>query len=736
MSQAPTVGAWIGLVAALGVGVAVTVAVTALVALVAPSGVWRRTAWQAGTVGLMLLLVGELTGVARGLTDWATFNVGALRSKSTSDDTVAADAIDGPRSIIDWDDLIVAPVERTVGNEFAPSGPELARGDVARGGRADQRNDADLSTQRRWPHGWFESPVGSWWPGIVWSVGTLILAGRVLVGRMLVNVLGRRNGRFVRDVRWRSQRHTARDVAERVQAIARRLGLRRRVRLVVADGLSGPIAFGALRPTIGLPVWFTERFDRTAQDAMFAHELAHLAARDPAWRLVTDLVVTLLWWHPLAWWLRREFRAASELAADEASLLVRDGPSRLAACLVEIGRELTGVRPAAVGIAGSGMRSSLARRVERLLAIAHGRWQPPGHMQAALAKSLGPAALVVVSLLCTGWSSIQQNSVIPTSKGEPMLYRIQNSWRQSLAAVTVAALFGVSDASAAAVTIDVTTDPATVQKDKSDDGAKKEKEDRAAVAADVKEKLARVKREIEELREAGKPDLAEKLAAEARELSAYLEKLQGAKGEKKPESADKLTKKPETRDNGDKEPELADKRPDGGDKKKLDSWADGLLERLKMLEAENAKLREALTLKGKHSAAAAAEEAKRYGERVQKAIQDEHAKVLAAKDGEAREKLEHLAKIIAKLQEEGKFEEAQERKAELRHLAEHFGDVEAQAHKMRVAMEGAKRPDAHSAELGTVIRELREEVRRLRDEVAELRRLVKDRGDEDRFLKK
>jgi hypothetical protein len=133
MSQAPTVGAWIGLFAVLGVGVAVTVAVTALVALATASGVWRRTVWQAGTVGLMLLVVGELTGVARGVSEWAAFNVVALRSEQPRDDVVAAGAFDGTYRVVDWDALIVAPVEQNFGNEFAPSGPELARGDMARG---------------------------------------------------------------------------------------------------------------------------------------------------------------------------------------------------------------------------------------------------------------------------------------------------------------------------------------------------------------------------------------------------------------------------------------------------------------------------------------------------------------------------------------------------------------------------------------------------------------------------
>lgn len=174
------------------------------------------------------------------------------------------------------------------------------------------------------------------------------------------------------------------------------------VRLVAWRWLRGPVAFGLFRPTVAVPADFATRFTPVQREAMLAHELAHLANRDPLWLLVAELVCALAWWHPLMWWARRQFRAACEAAADEASALVPGGRVALAEALVNFGRELTA--PGGVGVAGSGLKSELARRVKALLAGAPG-WKRAsaasgwlvrgGAVGVALAWMLAPNALAV-----------------------------------------------------------------------------------------------------------------------------------------------------------------------------------------------------------------------------------------------------------------------------------------------------------------------------------------------------
>jgi hypothetical protein len=188
-------------------------------------------------------------------------------------------------------------------------------------------------------------------------------------------------------------------------------------------------------PTVGLPERFQARFAPTKQEAMLAHELAHLAARDPFWFLLADLAAAFLWWHPAVWWLRRQFQLVSEMAADDASALVAEGPRGLAECLVELGSHLTSPRLRAA-LPAAGFSSHLGRRVERLLNHNPPAWSRPHRVRAALVKGLGPAALAAAVILCTAWTAPQalmERDVMKT---------IQLNWKQTFAALAVATSLG------------------------------------------------------------------------------------------------------------------------------------------------------------------------------------------------------------------------------------------------------------------------------------------------------
>jgi beta-lactamase regulating signal transducer with metallopeptidase domain len=202
------------------------------------------------------------------------------------------------------------------------------------------------------------------WPGWLWLGGSLFLLGRFCVARL-----------------WLSSRRRASAPADEnsLGLIAHwqtAFGLRG-VTSQVWPSLRSPVAFGIFRPTIALPPDFLVRFSVAEREAMLAHEMAHLAARDPLWLAVSDAVIDLAWWHPLVWWARRKLQFANEAAADEASVLIPDGARALAECLVRLGREMDTSGPVrALGVGGTGLRSQLAGRIERLLR-GPTNWRPP-----------------------------------------------------------------------------------------------------------------------------------------------------------------------------------------------------------------------------------------------------------------------------------------------------------------------------------------------------------------------
>jgi D-alanyl-D-alanine endopeptidase (penicillin-binding protein 7) len=164
----------------------------------------------------------------------------------------------------------------------------------------------------------------------VWFLVTAVLLVRMTWARWLLRRFRRQQLRVGQTA-----------IRQHVDRLAVRLNLRRRVEVLASPGLAAPIAFGFLRPVIVVPASFADDFDTRQQEAMLAHEVAHLAAADPAWQLLADLAAVLLWWHPLVWWTRRCWREAGELAADEACLLVPDGADTLARCLVVVARRIT-----------------------------------------------------------------------------------------------------------------------------------------------------------------------------------------------------------------------------------------------------------------------------------------------------------------------------------------------------------------------------------------------------------
>lgn len=80
--------------------------------------------------------------------------------------------------------------------------------------------------------------------------------------------------------------------------------------------LATPVLFGVRRPTILLPAWMCDEEHCRDWPAVLAHEISHVRSRDLAWQMLLHAASILLWFHPLAWRMRRAHTAACELKAD------------------------------------------------------------------------------------------------------------------------------------------------------------------------------------------------------------------------------------------------------------------------------------------------------------------------------------------------------------------------------------------------------------------------------------
>jgi HEAT repeat protein len=134
----------------------------------------------------------------------------------------------------------------------------------------------------------------------------------------------------------------------------------------VTTRISSPIALGLAE--ICLPESALLDLDPEEQRAMLAHELAHLARRDPLWLAFASVVERVLWIQPLNRVARRRIVTSAEYLCDEWAVRRTGSGVALARCLAQVA-EWIQTSPLGVPVAGMAEeRSLLVSRVEKLLA--------------------------------------------------------------------------------------------------------------------------------------------------------------------------------------------------------------------------------------------------------------------------------------------------------------------------------------------------------------------------------
>lgn len=162
-----------------------------------------------------------------------------------------------------------------------------------------------------------------------------------------------------------------------LERLAARAGLARRVRLLVAPRLAAPLSTGWLRPRICVPPRALQELAPEEFEAVLAHEVAHLARRDPPWLFALWLIETVCFFQPLNRLARRELSRSFELSADAWAARATGDRLALAGCLARIAGWIVGSpAPGAQRALGAAMadtldadrpRSRLGERILRLL---------------------------------------------------------------------------------------------------------------------------------------------------------------------------------------------------------------------------------------------------------------------------------------------------------------------------------------------------------------------------------
>ena len=134
-----------------------------------------------------------------------------------------------------------------------------------------------------------------------------------------------------------------------------REAVRLRENIWICDQVETPFVLGNLRPRIYLPSGFVimgsgkapdgshdkTRISADGFEAVLAHERAHISRKDPLWKALGFLLLTVYWFHPLVWVAYILFCRDIETACDEK--VIRDmnmaGRKSYARALVTCGRQ-------------------------------------------------------------------------------------------------------------------------------------------------------------------------------------------------------------------------------------------------------------------------------------------------------------------------------------------------------------------------------------------------------------
>jgi hypothetical protein len=170
--------------------------------------------------------------------------------------------------------------------------------------------------------------------------------------------------------------------------------------LLLPPGLHGAFATGGGAGSILIARDLLDALDEHELEAVIAHEIAHLAARDTRVMSLGGLLRDLAAWNPVAHIAFRRLKLDRELEADRRAAALTGRPLSVASSLVkmcELLERRPRLSPAALGFRAP--RGRLAHRVANLLALADGRSTIAPTSQVPF---LAAAALAVVLALQVG----------------------------------------------------------------------------------------------------------------------------------------------------------------------------------------------------------------------------------------------------------------------------------------------------------------------------------------------
>jgi beta-lactamase regulating signal transducer with metallopeptidase domain len=146
--------------------------------------------------------------------------------------------------------------------------------------------------------------------GAVWLLGAVLMAGRLF---------------------WRTRAGRCDAQAGQSAADSKRNFLVQGTPVRFSPAGNGPVVDGVLHPQICLPDGIDRLLTKSELDAVLLHELTHARRRDNLIRLIHEIGLCLLWFHPLVWITGSRLALYRELSCDESVIQRAQGKELISA---------------------------------------------------------------------------------------------------------------------------------------------------------------------------------------------------------------------------------------------------------------------------------------------------------------------------------------------------------------------------------------------------------------------
>ncbi len=237
------------------------------------------------------------------------------------------------------------------------------------------------------------------WFVVVWFLGVLVLAVRLLAGWLEIRRIAR-TATLTGCEPWLPV----------VRRLSKQLGVSRPVRLVKTTAAAVPMVVGWLRPVILLPVAVLSGLAPTQLELILAHELAHVRRHDYVVNLLQVVMETLLFYHPAVHWLSRQIRIERENCCDDVAVAACGSAKGYARALAELADLASNGAEPNTGAAVAATDGSLLDRTRRLLGLR------ADDRKTRVWRGAGAVALLLVSVLVAG--------IVLTAEGEGVPGRV------------------------------------------------------------------------------------------------------------------------------------------------------------------------------------------------------------------------------------------------------------------------------------------------------------------------